>query len=165
MCFLNGDRARIVSEVSRRRFLTKSPDDQAFKGTVSKNEESNKRVVFKIDDKDIEESFSRGSGPGGQSVNKTQNKVRLVHKPTNISVYCHEARDLSTNRRIARRLLQEKVELHLFGKESKVAKRIDKLRERKLRAYRRAHKKYHPADGKIIVSEESSVSDDSSTTK
>lgn len=67
----------------------------------------------------------------------------MVHIPTNISVYCHEERDLSTNRRIARRLLREKVELLLFGSQSKIAQRIEKLRERKQKASRRSKKKYH----------------------
>lgn len=104
------------------------------------------KQLFTLDEKDIEESFSRGSGPGGQSVNKTQNKVRLVHTPTSISVYCHEARDLSTNKRLARRLLRDKVELHLYGDQSKISQRFDKLRERKHRASRRSKKKYHPLD-------------------
>jgi len=77
------------------------------------------------------------------TIHFTLKKVRLIHIPTNISVYCHEARDLSTNRKIARRLLREKVELHLFGSQSKIAQRIEKLQERKKRANRRSQKKYH----------------------
>ena len=45
-----------------------------------------------IDEKDLTETFIRGSGPGGQSVNKSKNRVRLVHVPTGIQVQCHQER-------------------------------------------------------------------------
>ena len=41
---------------------------------------------FKLDERDLEESFIKGSGPGGQSVNKTSNCVQLKHLPTGIVV-------------------------------------------------------------------------------
>jgi len=50
-----------------------------------------------------------GSGPGGQSINKTNNNVQLLHKPTGIQVKCQETRSLQQNRKIARKVLLEKV--------------------------------------------------------
>lgn len=50
-----------------------------------------------------------GSGPGGQATNKTSNACRLLHKPTGLQVFCHETRSRETNRKLARRILREKV--------------------------------------------------------
>jgi len=52
----------------------------------------------------------RGSGPGGQSINKTSNNVQLLHKPSGIRVSCQITRSLETNRKLARRILFEKLD-------------------------------------------------------
>lgn len=67
------------------------------------------RQIPELREEDLEESFVRGSGPGGQSVNKTENNVQLLHKPTGIRVACQETRSLADNRRIARKILTDKV--------------------------------------------------------
>lgn len=72
----------------------------------------------KLNEKDIEETFVRGSGPGGQAVNKTSNCVMLRHKPTNIVIKCHTHRIASRNRIEARKLLLEKLDVLLNGKYS-----------------------------------------------
>ncbi|KAJ3904522.1 hypothetical protein F5879DRAFT_1022831 [Lentinula edodes] len=72
---------------------------------------SSQRKIPELKEEDIEESFVRGSGPGGQSVNKTENNVQLLHKPTGIRVACQETRSLFTNRMLARRLLTAKARI------------------------------------------------------
>jgi protein subunit release factor B len=62
---------------------------------------------------DLEETFMRGSGHGGQKVNKTSSTVRLRHLPTGIEVRCQEERSLAQNRTLARELLCEKLEARL----------------------------------------------------
>lgn len=47
---------------------------------------------------DIDERFVRGSGPGGQKINKTSSTVWLRHRPTGIEVRCQAERSQSANR-------------------------------------------------------------------
>lgn len=60
-----------------------------------------------LSETELEESFDRSSGPGGQNVNKTSTKVTLRHIPTGISVSIQDTRSQAQNRKLAReRLLQ-----------------------------------------------------------
>jgi len=59
---------------------------------------------------DVEESFARSSGPGGQNVNKVETLVRLVHRPSGVSVVASEHRFRERNRRAAWLRLAEKFE-------------------------------------------------------
>ncbi|KAJ2780059.1 hypothetical protein H4R18_003674 [Coemansia javaensis] len=98
-------------------------------------------------DEDIDEKHVRGWGNGGQKINKTSNCVQLVHRPTGTAVVCQDTRSLQQNRKIALKRLAEKLDLLQNGADSKLGKRIEKLRARKHKRRQRARKKYHPADG------------------
>jgi len=50
---------------------------------------------------DVDERFIRGSGPGGQKINKTSSSVWLRHRPTGIEVRCQRERSQAANREIA----------------------------------------------------------------
>lgn len=69
----------------------------------------------KLIEEELEETFTRGSGPGGQAVNKTSNCVLLRHIPTNIVVKCHIHRSAHKNRQEARKILLDKLDAHLNG--------------------------------------------------
>ncbi|KAJ6547404.1 RF-1 domain-containing protein [Mycena capillaripes] len=99
------------------------------------------RVVPELREEDLEEAFVRGSGPGGQSVNKTENNVQLLHRPTGIRVSCHETRSLALNRSIARRLLLEKLDKIQNPGLSKGELQQAKQRERERRRLKKARKK------------------------
>lgn len=71
-----------------------------------------------LNENDIEEQFVQGSGPGGQNVNRLQNCVILKHLPTGIIVKCHQERLLQRNRKLARQLLLQRLDVHYNGTDS-----------------------------------------------
>jgi peptide chain release factor len=58
-----------------------------------------------LNDAELEETFSRASGPGGQNVNKVSTRVTLRHLPTNITVTVQDSRHQAQNRQLARERL------------------------------------------------------------
>lgn len=63
-----------------------------------------KRIIA-LNEAELEEIFSRASGPGGQNVNKVSTRVTLRHLPTNISVTVQDSRSQAMNRQLARERL------------------------------------------------------------
>ena len=100
-----------------------------------------KMASLNIREEDIQESFIRSGGKGGQHVNKTSTCVYLKHLPTGIEVKCQKERSQSMNRYRARVILAEKIEGLIKGKESEEQQRIEKIRRQKRRRSRKAKEK------------------------
>jgi len=90
---------------------------------------------------DIEETFIRASGPGGQKTNKTSSCVSLRHIPTNIIVKCQQERSQSLNRFLARRHLLDQIERLQKGFVKEDDLRIEKIRNQKRKRAKRAKEK------------------------
>ncbi len=63
------------------------------------------RPIKTLNEAELEETFSRSSGPGGQNVNKVSTRVTLRHLPTNLSVTVQDSRSQAMNRDLARERL------------------------------------------------------------
>ncbi|KAF4994542.1 hypothetical protein FGRMN_5722 [Fusarium graminum] len=70
---------------------------------------------------EIEESYVKGSGPGGQKINKTNSAVQLKHVPTGIVVKSQATRSRDQNRKHARELLAQRVDELRNGDQSRSA--------------------------------------------
>jgi len=94
-----------------------------------------------IREEDLEESFVRGGGPGGQKVNKTSSCVYLKHPPSGIEVKCQQSRSQALNRFLARRELCDRYREQVLNEQSKEQQRREKIKRQKRRRSRRQKEK------------------------
>lgn len=94
-----------------------------------------------IKESDIVERFVHSGGPGGQNVNKTSTCVYLKHVPTGIEVKCQRERSQALNRFLARRILINKIENMILGRQSEERRHIEKIRRQKRKRSKRAQEK------------------------
>ena len=94
-----------------------------------------------VRENDLIEKFIRSQGKGGQNVNKVETCVYLKHVPTGIEVKCQRERSQALNRFLARRILADKIEARIKGKESAEEQRIAKIRRQKRKRSKRAKEK------------------------
>lgn len=85
-------------------------------------------VALGITEGDLLEKFVRGSGSGGQKINKTSNCVFLKHLPTGVCIKCQMDRSREMNRFLARRELCDQLDAIREGRAVARTQAIEKMR-------------------------------------
>jgi len=113
-----------------------------FPVSESKNESLARAMErLGVREADLQESFIRSGGPGGQNVNKVSTCVVLKHLPSGLVVKCQQERSQAMNRYWARRILVDRLETQIKGRQSEQAKRIAKIKRQKRKRSKRAKDK------------------------
>jgi len=86
---------------------------------------------LEIREADLEETFARSSGPGGQHVNKVSTAVTLRHRSTGISVTVQDSRSQAINRKLARERLLDAIESAQAKRHAAEIAEREKVRRRK----------------------------------
>ncbi|KAI1753508.1 RF-1 domain-containing protein [Xylaria castorea] len=113
-------------------------------------------------EEEIGEAFLRGSGPGGQKINKTSSAVQLKHLPTGLVVKSQATRSRTQNRTIARRLLADKLDDMARGDESRSSVVGEVKRKKKASAAKKSRRKYRKLDDEKGVTTGGALEDNNS---
>ena len=102
---------------------------------------AHRMAALGVRETDLEESFVRSGGHGGQNVNKTATCVMLVHRPTGLLVKCQTTRHQGLNRFLARQRLLDTLEARRRAEARAERTRKEKLRRQNRRPGARARQR------------------------
>ena len=123
----------LKAESGVHRLIRNSPFNaanarQTSFAAVSVSPDIEDTIDIKIEEKDIEVTTMRGSGPGGQAINKIESAVRIKHVPTGIVINSRAERSQYDNKRFAMKMLKAKLyELELKKKQDKIEGQLETL--------------------------------------
>ncbi len=83
---------------------------------------------LRIQEDDLEETFIRGTGAGGQKINKTSSTVVLRHLPSGVEIRCQRERSQAQNRHVARVELCDRLEAQRAAAKLEVQNEKEKAR-------------------------------------
>ena len=142
-CFDNyrmKDNAALIGIFNKNQYVVYEGCKFMTESIVNANKEKmllERMAKLGVREADIREDFIRGSGRGGQKINKTSSCVQLLHLPTGIQVKCQQTRSRALNRFLARRELCEKIAERIYGEQSARQQAAEKIRRQKRRRSRR----------------------------
>ncbi|CEL96631.1 unnamed protein product [Vitrella brassicaformis CCMP3155] len=125
---------------TRHHTSSSRPGDKDVIPGLPRRAPGEEAIPVVMDERDLRESFMRGGGPGGQSVNMAGNAVLLTHVPSGVIVRVHDTQSLQWNRKIARARLKEKLDWLINGRESKLGRKIAKIKKRNANKKRQTRK-------------------------
>ena len=91
--------------------------------------------------------FTKGSGPGGQKINKSTSAAQVTHVSTGIVVKSQRTRSRTQNLKIAERILAERIDALEKGGDSRREKVRDRKRKKKASAEKKSKRKYRALAG------------------
>ena len=109
-------------------------------------------LVTSVTSKDVEWSFTRGSGKGGQNRNKRDTAVRVTHPPSGAVGYSETARTQGENRKLAFRRMAESDQFQQWARKEAAADALDSATMR-AQVERRVEQMMHPRNLKIETGE------------